>query len=41
MCEGNKKIMTTEAVRPVGDNQNLLTVELSKDFFAIRKDGLL
>ena len=26
MCEGNKRIMTTDAVRPVGDNPNLLTV---------------
>jgi catalase len=26
MCEGNKKIMTTDAGRPVGDNQNSLTV---------------
>jgi len=26
MCEGKKKIMTTDAGRPVGDNQNSLTV---------------
>jgi len=44
MPEEKKKIMTTDAGRPVGDNQNSLTVGprgpvVFEDFSALRKDG--